>query len=203
MARPLIAYDADVAAPVESESKRRLDRSTGRALAAAVAALAIAAFVVSESSAALNPQGTASSNEFESGTVALVDDDAGRSLVTLDDMAPGRPVERCITVTYTGSVLPVAVTLGARTSGDIAEFLLVRVERGTAGGFDDCSRFVPDATVYDGSLGALADTGAAPVGAIRSQSESMSFRFRFDLVDTDAAEGRAGSIDFVWEAIPA
>jgi hypothetical protein len=202
MARPLAQFLQATASPVEAESRRRLDQSTARALAAAVAALAIATIVVGQSSRALNPEGTAAANSFESGTVALVDDDEGRSLVDLDNMAPGRPSERCITVTYAGTILPVDVTIAAETTGDVAPYLLVEVERGSAGRYGDCAAFVADESIFDGRMSDLAWGDPLAVGTLRNEGDEVSFRFTFDLADEADAAGRSGSVDFVWEAVP-
>ena len=201
MARPLSRFDDRVSAPADT-ARERIDRTTARALAAAVASLAVATFVVGTSTNALDPGGTVAGNSFESGTVSLRDDDGGRSLVQLENMAPRRPIERCITITYDGTVLPVDVTLAARTDGDIADFVVANIERGTAGGYDSCDEFEASEHVYEGRLGDLADGLPIALGAMRFQGESIAFRFTFELADEAAAAGRSGSIDFVWEAVP-
>lgn len=203
MARPLDDFATTDRDPLEQASRRRLDRATVRALGAAIAALAIATVVVTESSAALDPSGTASTNQVEAGTITLLDDDQGRSLVDLQDMAPGRPVERCITITYAGTVLPVQLSLSAETTGDVADFVSLRVDRGTDGGFESCEGFLATGVVHDGTLGGLADGAAVDIGALREDGASVTFRFVLDLVDDAAAAGRAGSVNFVWEAVPA
>ena len=202
MSRPLHEFRCDESSAVDAASRRRLDRATARALAAAVAALAVATFVVTESTAAFGPQGTGAANRFDSGSIALVDDDQGRSLVVLENMAPGRPIERCITITYAGTVLPVDLTLGAEADGDIAEYVVARVEVGHSGGYESCAGFTAVGDVFDGSLSALVAGEPLAVGALRNEAEQATFRFTFDLVDDEAAEGRTGSIDFVWEAVP-
>jgi hypothetical protein len=179
-----------------------VDRATGRALAAAISSLAVATIVVSQSSEGLQIEGTVAANDFESGTIALVDDDSGRSLVHLEEMAPGRPVEQCIAVSYAGSVLPVDLSLGAETSGDIARFVEVRVERGVGGGFGDCEAFRPDQELFIGDLASLEDR-SVELGQFHNQDETATFRFRFDLLDDADAAGRGGSVDFVWQAVPA
>lgn len=201
MARPLDRFTAG-ADVVEATSRRRLDRATVRALASALAALAIATVVVTESTAALHPEGTASTNHLEAGTITLADDDEGRSLLDLRDMAPGRPVERCISVSYDGTVLPVDVSLAVETTGDIAEHVKVDVEQGRGGGFESCDGFVVEHVVHDGTLAELARIDPIAVGTIRSSSATIVFRFHLDLVDDDAAAGRSGTVDFVWEAVP-
>lgn len=202
MARPLESFQGVDDGADAAGARRVSDRSTARALASAIAALAVATVVVSQSTSALDPVGTASSNRFDSGTVSLLDDDSGRSLVDVTNMAPGRPVEACITVTYDGSILPVDVTLSADTAGDVADFLDVRVERGRAGDFATCDGFVADGEVFAGRVSELADGSGVDVGVVRSERESIGFRFTFELADDAAAAGRSGSLDLVWEAVP-
>lgn len=184
-----------------SSERGRIDRVTARALAAAISSLAIATLVVTQSVKGLQVEGTAASNQFESGTITLVDDDQGRSLIGLENMAPGRPVSRCIEVTYTGSVLPVDLTLAAIGKGDIAPFIDVVVEDGSGGGFDDCVGFESEELIYEGVLADLERT-PLDLGRIRNTGESLSFRFTFDLRDDADAVGRVGSVDFIWEAEP-
>lgn len=203
MARRLNTFEASAVAPTTVESRRRVDRSTARALAAAIASLVIATLVVSGSTQALHPEGTASSNELQAGSITLVDDDLGRSLVELDNMAPGRPSQQCISVGYAGTVLPVSLTLSATSQGDIAEYVLVTIERGSAASFGSCDGFLADgAAAFSGRVGDLVVGEPVPVGTMRNEGQSISFRFTFDLADEAAAEGRAGSVDFVWEAVP-
>ena len=201
MARSLREYDTCGVEPEET-ARERIDRTTARALAAAVASLAVATFVVGTSTNALDPGGTVAGSSLESGTVSLRDDDGGRSLVQLENMAPRRPVERCITVTYDGTVLPVDVTLTARTDGDIADYVLATIERGDAGGYDSCDEFEPTEQVFSGRLGDIAEGEPLGLGAMRYQGEDISFRFTFELADEADAAGRSGSVDFVWEAVP-
>lgn len=200
MARSLSDFHDAPGAPTESV-RQRIDRSTARALGAAVASLAVATFVVSTSTSALDPGGTVAGNSFESGTVELSDDDGGRSLVRLDRMAPGRAVEECITITYDGTVLPVEVTLAARIDGDIASYVLATIERGAGGEYGSCAGFEPDERVFAGRLADLGE-GTVPLLLVRNEGESVSFRFRFELADESDAAGRSGSVDFVWEAVP-
>ncbi|MFN8024160.1 MAG: hypothetical protein U0Q03_21705 [Acidimicrobiales bacterium] len=202
MARSLAHFVVDPEAAVATASRRRLDRATVRALASALAALAIATVVVTESTSALHPEGTASSNDLQAGTITLVDDDEGRSLVDLPAMAPGRPVERCITITYAGSVLPARMSLSAELTGDIGDFVSVHVERGSSGGFESCDGFESAEVLHDGTLAGFADQ-PFEVGTFRQEGETTTFRFVFDLVDDAAAQGRSGTVGFVWEATPA
>lgn len=208
MARPLEAglttdLSVEQAPTIDEKASGRLDRAAVRAFAAAISSLIIATLVVSQSARALEPEGTLAGNSFEAGTITLVDDDQGRSLVSLSDMAPGRPVIKCITVSYEGTILPVDVSLAASTDGPLADYLEVVIESGTGGGFGSCDTFVPDATIYSGTVGVLSRANPMPVGTLRNQDDDISFRFRFELVDDGRAVGESTSLDFVWEAVPA
>lgn len=208
MARPLqtgLNVDPSIDESTEHEqaqASRRLDRAAARAFAAAISSLIIATLVVSQSARALDPEGTLAGNSFEAGTISLVDDDQGRSLIQLNNMAPGRPVERCINVSYEGTILPVDVTFAATTNGPLDQFLSVQVESGIGGGFEDCASFAPETTIYAGTLDVLADAGPIAVATFRNQTDDLSFRFRFELLDEGGAIGQSTALDFVWEAVP-
>ncbi len=202
MARPLDQAIVDDGTTASEAAESRVDRAAARAFAAAVSALLISTLVVSQSTAAINPDGTVAGNSVAAGTVSLTDDDNGRSLVNLDAMAPGRPVEECITVAYDGSILPVELTLDAQTVGDLGPYLGVEIERGTGGGFEDCDSFQADDSVFDGTLAELDAVGVMPLGFIYNTGDEFAFRFRFELANEADAVGRQSSIDFVWEAAP-
>ncbi len=178
MARPL---DGAVPhTPVDDEAVEaasRIDRAAARAFAAAVSALIISTLVVSQSSAALEPDGTVAGNSFAVGTVSLVDDDEGRSLVNLEDMAPGRPVEECISVAYEGTILPVALTLDAQTVGDLGPYLDVEIDAGSGGGFGACEGFLAEESIFTGTLDQLDDRGVMELGSIYNSNEAVVYRF--------------------------
>ena len=179
-----------------------MDRAAVRAFAAAIGSLIIATLVVSQSARALEPEGTVAGNSFEAGTITLVDDDQGRSLVSLTDMAPGRPVERCITVSYEGTILPVEVSLAATTNGPLAQYLSVEIEAGTGGSFGSCETFEATESLYSGTVGELSRAKPMVVAELRNQDDEIGFRFRFELLDDGRAVGESTSLDFVWEAVP-
>ncbi len=199
MARPL---DRQRTTPELVTHDRQVARSTARAFAAAAAALLVSTLVVARSDAALLNDGTGNATTFEAGTIALSDDDNGRSLFDLSNMSPGNPSEQCITVGYEGSILPVDVNMNVTAQGPLTNFLITRVERGTGGSFDDCSGFEADEIVFEGSLSQLANaelTGAR----VLNDGTQLTFRFVFDLADEAGAIGAAASSSIVWEALPA
>jgi hypothetical protein len=182
-------------------ANRRVARATSRSFAAAFACLLVSSLVVDRSSSALEQQGAVAAAAFTAGVVNLSDDDGGRSLVNLQGMVPGRSYSSCVEVTYEGTVLPIDLTLAADVEGELADQLLVSVESGSGGGYDDCDAFVPAATVFSGTLAELG-RGPQAVGPFTSDRERRTFRFVFELEDDASAMGRSVSADLVWEAVP-
>ncbi len=204
MARPLAAFEAD-ARDEEHDRPSIIARSTARALAAAISALLVTTVVIDRSDAAISVDGTAANTTFTSGEVSLSDDDADRSLFTLDDMAPGRPVERCINVTYTGSILPADLSIRSASQGPLAKWLNLSIESGTGGDFESCAGFEPRSTLYEGDLASLSSaTASDPIHLARilEVNEVHAFRFRFELADEEDALGLDSTADFLWEAVP-
>jgi hypothetical protein len=198
MARPLERANRSTGRSTED---RRLARSTARAFAAAFAGLLVTSVVVDQSRSAVDPEGTGATTSFDAATIALRDDDGGRSLVQLADMAPGRPKSSCIEVAYDGSVLPVDVRLSADATGELAGLLDVVVERGSGATFGSCDGFVSDAKVFQGTLAELRTP--VSVATVVADGATMSFRFRFEVADDAAAIGTASAADFVWTVRPA
>ena len=203
MARPLSDIEsASKEAVVDEAASSRLDRAAARAFAAAVSALIISTLVVSRSSAAIDPDGTIAGNSVSVGTVSLTDDDEGRSLINLDALAPRRPIQECIAVSYDGTILPVELTLDTQTVGDLGPFLDISVERGAGGAFGDCDGFEPEEEIFSGTLDELDRAAVMPLGFFYNTGDSETFRFELELRDEADAVGRQSSIDFVWEASP-
>ena len=193
----------DAVVPAEAEtSTRSIDHSTARAFAAALSALAISSLVVTTSSHALAPEGTIAANSLSAGTVSITDDDGGRSLVELMNMAPRHVEEQCINVVYEGSIVPVTLTLAATTNGGLAPHVMMTVERGTGAGYDDCDNFEATETVFTGRLSDLVELSPVPLGRLLNQGDTISFRFEFELADEEAAVGQSSATDFIWEVAP-
>ena len=202
MARPLIEFTPPADEADEEVNETWLTRTTARAFAAAVSALLIATLVVNRSGDALATDGTVSGSALTSGTISLVDDDSGRSLFDLSDMAPGRPVERCLQVVYEGSIVPVDLILAADASGRLGEFLDLSIEEGVGGTFESCDDFVATGYVYQGTLSDLATGESLDLGRILNTGEGRTYRFAFDLRDEQDALGLVTTADFVWEVTP-
>lgn len=202
MARPLETSALSSADEDQERRNRSSARSTARAFAAAISALFISTLVIDRSSEALETDGAVNGTVVESGILAIEDDDAGRSLFDLSSMAPGRPETRCIEIRYTGSILPVELSLIAKTMGDLEPYLETTIEAGTGGAFGSCEEFGADETIFAGTLEQLVDDGALDLGSIRTLEDRRSFRITFELADTAEALGKVASLDLVWEVTP-
>ena len=199
MPLPLMETPQDT---TDTPRERRVARSTARAFAAAISALLIATLVVARSGSALEAEGTTAKTNFEAGTVSLVDDDRGRSLFDLSDMAPGRPAVECIVVTYDGSILPVDLSVRAQGDGPLLPYLHVTVEEGDGGGFRDCEGFEPTDELYEGDLEELVRRNRVGLGTLNNTGDKRSFRVEFELADEQAALGLSAEASFEWEVTP-
>ena len=178
----------------------RSARSTALVFACAFCALVVSVLVVQRSSAALSVEADTLA-VVAAGTLELTDDDAGTALIDVSGLAPGRPIERCIAVTYSGNVVPAAVSFTAEVDGALGSYLTLLVEEGTGGSFDSCSDFVAVGVVSTGRLADLSGV-TVPVAVLRESPASISFRVVVQLVDDGNAQGLATRFALTWEAVP-
>ena len=186
-----------------------------RALLGVGAAGAIAAFGTFSafSSTTDNP-----GNTIATGSVAISDNDGGVSkLIEISGAKPGTDYDRCIRVTYTGT-LPADVKLSVpNTVGVLASDLELDVTPGTlpgtTTGFGDCTGFTADAggnifgsnaadtlATFRASHNDWTNGLAHNPGGSWTQSESVVYRFRVNVQD-DAPQGVATDAFTVkWEA---
>jgi hypothetical protein len=177
--------------------------------ALALSFITISVLVVTSSRAAFVAQSDNVTNQVSSAAVDLADNDTGSAMFNnVTGLMPGVPQDRCIDVTYSGTVDPTAVLLyasGAPT-GTLAPYLDLTVEVGSdpTPAFRDCTGFVSGGTVYSGTLDAFATahggyaTGVStwdPAGS----PETRTFRFRLTVQDDAAAEGLTSTFGFSWE----
>jgi hypothetical protein len=193
--------------------RRRRGRSLN-ALALQLSALAlafilVALLVVTSSRQAFVAQNDNTNNQVTAAAVNLTDNDSSSAMfANVTGLMPGANVDRCIDVTYTGSVDPTAVLIyisGAPT-GTLAPYLNLTIDVGadTADPFRDCTSFVPSGNVYTGTLSAFA---AAHTGYATGMTtwdpaagpETRTFRFRLQVQDTQAAQGLTATFGFSWE----
>jgi hypothetical protein len=196
---------------VGAERPRRRSRNALVVQLAAVALtfIAVALLVVTSSRAAFVAQNDNVTNQVTAAAVDLTDNDAGTAMfANVTGLMPGTDVDRCIDVTYTGSVDPTAVLLyaNAAPTGTLAPYLNLTIDVGadTGDAFRTCTGFTPSANVYTGTLSTFATSHGAyatglstwdPVGS----PETRTFRFRISVQDDAAAEGLTSTFGFSWE----
>ena len=151
----------------------------------------------------------AGSNSFEGGTVRLTSNAAAAPVYALTSRAPGDTGERCVKVTYDGSLAAdVRLYRGAFSGGDgLDAYVGLSVVRGS-GDQPDCSDFTVTATAYSGTLGGFPATHEAGIvlahgggSTTWSQGDTATFRITAELQDDLGAQGLAtGTHSFTWEA---
>jgi len=203
-----------IGAPQPASAATRRGRRSLNALALQLAAVAlsfivIALLVVTSSRAAFVAQNDNVTNQVTAAAVDLTDNDSSTAMFNnVTGLMPGTTVDRCIDVTYTGSVDPTAVLLyinGAPT-GTLAPYLNLTIDVGadTADAFRTCTAFASSSTLYNGTLSDFATNYGSyaaglstwdPVGS----PETRTFRFRISVQDNAAAEGLTSTFGFSWE----
>jgi hypothetical protein len=177
--------------------------------ALALAFILVALLVVTSSRQAFVAQNDNTTNQVTAAAVNLTDNDSSTAMfANVTGLMPGTNVDRCITVTYTGSIDPTAVLLyasGAPT-GTLAPYLDLTVDMGaaTADPFRDCTSFVSSSTLYAGTLSAFATGHAGYATGVSTwdpagSPETRTFRFRLQVEDNQAAQGLTATFGFSWE----
>jgi hypothetical protein len=196
-------------AHVQRRRGRSLNSLAIQLSAFALTFILIALLVVTSSRAAFVAQNDNSTNTVTSAAIALTDNDATTAMFNnVTGMIPGTTYERCIDVTYTGTVDPTAVMLYATgtPTGTLAPYLDLTVQIGadTPAAFRDCTGFVSSGTLYTGTLDAFATaktsyaTGVSTWDPIGSP-ETRTFRFVLTVQDNTVAAGKTTTFGFSWE----
>lgn len=207
--------------PFRGHGQNRRGRSlNSRVLQLAAFALSfigVALLVVTSSRAAFVAQNDNIANSVSSATIDLADNDLNSAMftgVSVASLMPNAtPVDRCITVNYTGNVTPTEVKMyiaAALPAGDLSDYLNLRIDIGTAttDAFRDCSSFVSTTMLFNSDLLAFAtahpDYATTPMATgwtptVTGPDSSRTFRFRISVQDVPAAEGKSTTFGFSWE----
>jgi predicted ribosomally synthesized peptide with SipW-like signal peptide len=157
-------------------------------------------------------------NQFTAGNVAVGDNDANAAMfANVTGGKPGTAVQRCIKVTYSGS-LDADVKLYTTDSsiGTLATYTDVTIEKGSYNGappaFPGCTNFLADSggTIYTGTLSNFRSTYSNYTNGIASNpgaaakwvtNDSIVYRFTYTVQDNNSAQSQStGSHSFTWEA---
>ena len=127
-------------------------RNVRRALLSTLVVGAVAMVSGAGTFAAFSSTTSNSGNRFAAGTVAISDNDAGGTMLTLSNARPGDSTTGCIAVTY-GGTLPADVHLYGNVNGALAPYLTLTVTRGTdpSPSFPGCAGFTADGNNYIGA----------------------------------------------------
>ena len=113
--------------------RRSLNGLALQLAAVALSFILIALLVVTSSRAAFVAQNDNVTNQVTAAAVDLTDNDAGTAMfANVTGLMPGTDVDRCIDVTYTGTVDPTAVLLyaNAAPTGTLAPYLNLTIDVG-------------------------------------------------------------------------
>jgi hypothetical protein len=154
-------------------------------------------------------------NQITTGTVVLGDNDGDVAVYSKTGAKPGEPYQKCITVTYTGTLdADVKLYMPAAPSGTLAPYVDLLIEPGTqATPNTDCSGFTADgSSLFSGTLAAFASTHTGWTNGLAdypgttatkwtSAAGTVTYRITATVQNTNDAAGKsAGSHAFKWEA---
>lgn len=185
--------------------------------AAPVAILLAGAMVWQGSSAAFTADTRNIGNSWETGSMAISDDDTGHALFSITNITPGQSGTKCIAVTATSTV-PSDIKLYTAEPGldGLEQYVQLSIEQGTGGGFDlGCGNFepaIPDPNVeLNQTLASLAanhNSWATATLPWHMTNGTVTKTYKFDWAfvtgamdqtQIDGLQGKAASISFEWE----
>lgn len=161
-----------------------------------------------------------SNNQFTAGSVAVGDNDGTAAMFNaVTGGKPGTAVERCIKVTYTGSLAAdVRLYLSSGASGTLAQYTNVTVQPVTFAGappaFPSCSGSSDDGSaLYTGTLANLRDTrtdydsgivdypGNGSSWTNVGPNDAVFYKISYTVQSNNAAQSQTtGAHEFTWEA---
>ena len=152
-------------------------------------------------------------NNFTAGTVTIADNDAGSALYALTNQKPGVTTDRCIKVTYGGSLDADVKLYGSAIAGVGSNLINLTVAPGTVSGapaFPSCTGFTADAgaPLYNGGASGFPTSYATGIadnpGTVATKwatGDSVVYRFSTSVQDVNGAQGATtGTHSFTWEA---
>ncbi len=175
--------------------------------------LAASGIVWQASYSAFTATATNGANPWSAGTVTLTATPS-TAVFTAAGLKPGSNGTACVAVNYTGS-LPAGVRLYLKASDltgtGLGQYLTFQVNEGT-GAASDCSDFVSSANDYNptgmtdttktlsGFSAQAHDYGTGVSAWSTTVTTTKTFQFKWQLQDTNSAQGLAATATFTWEA---
>src|SRR3954452_22000913 len=173
----------------------RKDRK--RKILLTIAVLVVLAGLIAVGSfAAFTATTTNTGNNISSGTVAISQHSGATTLYNITNQKPGQSTQKCIRVTYTGS-LPSSVELYVSSGITNGTLYNIQVERGTGlttlDGTMSCAGFSATSTAFTaGALGTFPTAYATgvdgkPAAAAWNTNDSVDYRFTITQNDDPTA----------------
>ncbi|UQU65750.1 CalY family protein [Couchioplanes caeruleus] len=159
------------------------------------------------SSAAFTASTGTAANSWNAGTVVLSDDDSAVAMFNATNLRPGSTGDKCITVSYTGSLSSTVKMYGTAVSGALTPYVDLVIEEGSGGGFGSCTGFTPSGTAYTGTLANFGSTKTgfatgvgtfAPSGS--GQQKTYHVTYTVNAATPDTAQAASAAATFTWEA---
>jgi hypothetical protein len=183
------------------------------ALSSGPVAVLLAGLMVWQGSAAAFTADTRNiGNSWETGSVALSDDDAGFAMFGVQNVVPGDSGSRCIVVTATPSVTSTVKTyVQSLAAGGLESHVFVSMEQGSGGSFGDCAGFVaagdtaPSMTLVTAATYNSFANGVLPwtvPAGTSTKTYKISWVFNTGALDQaaiDALQGKSASMNIEWE----
>ena len=160
---------------------------------------------------------TNAGNTITAGTVAIADNDAGAAMYSIANAKPGESVNKCIKVTYTGSVDADVHIYTTSTIGSLGQYVDLTITPGTqtTSTFPSCTGFTPDSggALYTGTLqnfgtakgsyanGVVDNPGTSATKWVANDSVVYQVTATLQSSAPDVAQGlTTGAHTFTWEA---
>lgn len=176
-----------------------------------LALLAVSLLLIHRSESAFSGTTGNSANLLATGTMALSDNDSGTFLWSETALVGGSSQQRCIEVTYTGTVVPStpvrlygtyvdSADANTTADSDLAPYLDTTVEVGPA-----CAGFAASSTPFTGTLTAFMTANSSYASSLSTgwtpsvSGEKRAFRITMTVQNNDAAQGKTAEPAFTWE----
>jgi hypothetical protein len=210
LAGHLAAFDGDTALDVDSRGRARARlRAYLARVAAVLVGLAMAGLLVIDGSrAAVSDRPHNDGNSVAAGSVELSDGDSTTAMFGLSGLPRGHSVERCIDVTYAGSLDGAVKLYGAVAGSGLVPGLTTKVEIVDAAKTDaafGCAGFSGGSTLFDGTLAAFAGSHsgyATGLGGFPDAGQPTTKRYKITMTmpNDDTYQGGSATVDFTWHA---
>ncbi len=154
--------------------------ASGRLLSTFLVLVLLGAIAGAASFSAFSGQSDNQGTTFAAGTVQVSDDDSGTAMFNLTGAKPGTIIQKCLKVTYGGSLSAQVRLFSDSTIGALGPYLNLTITPGSGGSFGDCVGFAPDAggALFDGTLEGFRNTHSSWTSGLATGGDHPGQRHR-------------------------